>query len=88
MTYLQQTNFTGVSGRVIFRDGERYLPTVEMNQHFTNRVVMVGRVVPDTLEVCEGNRGCLQLKESYIEWPGGSRPFDGRQGESFICVAT
>lgn len=79
--YLQQTNFSGVSGRVIFRDGDRYLPTVEMAQRSPSGVVTVGRVLPNMYGHCGKSRGCLQMNETSIQWPGGSRPTDGRSRE-------
>lgn len=79
---LQQTNFSGVSGRVQFRDGERYLPTVEMKQHFPNRVMTVGCVHPNMYGMCGENRHCLTMNESSIHWPSGSRPTDGRSEPS------
>ncbi|XP_078367736.1 uncharacterized protein LOC144651661 isoform X1 [Oculina patagonica] len=81
-SYLQQTNFSGVSGRVIFRDGERYLPTVEIAQRFSSRKATVGRVLPDMYEHCGKSRGCLEMNETSILWPGGSRPTDGRSHPS------
>jgi len=71
-----------VSGRVIFRDGERHLPTVEMVQHFPSRAVTVGRVHPNMYAVCDSDtRSCLELNETNIQWPGGRRPADGRPGK-------
>ena len=83
-THLQQTNFSGVSGRVLFRDGERYLPTVEIKQHFPSRVVTVGCVHPNLYGLCGKNRGCLTMNETSIYWPRGTRPTDGRSGK--CCV--
>ena len=83
--YLQQTNFSGASGRVIFRDGERYLPTVEMAQHFPSRVVKVGRVIPNMYRPCGESKRCLEMNETSILWPGGSRPTDGRSSECHIA---
>lgn len=71
-----------MSGRVMFRDGERHLPTVEMVQHFPSRTVTVGRVRPNMYALCDSDsRSCLELNETSIQWPGGRRPGDGRPGE-------
>ena len=81
---LQKTNFSGVSGRVLFRDGERYLPTVEMKQHgFLSRVVTVGYLHPNLYETCGNNTGCLTINETSIYWPRGTRPTDGRSGKCY-----
>ena len=80
-TFLQQTNFSGASGRVIFRDGERYLPTVEMEQRFPARVVKVGRVLPNMYKACGSSNRCLEMNETSILWPEGKRPTDGRSSE-------
>ena len=74
-----------MSGRVIFRDGERHLPTVEMAQHFPSRVVIVGRVLPNMYTHCDTeSRSCLELNETSIQWPGGRRPADGRPGKCYL----
>ncbi|CAH3138826.1 unnamed protein product [Porites lobata] len=88
---LQETNFTGVSGRVQFRDGERYLPTIEIRQHFPSRVVRVGCVHPNLDGVCDKSRNCLTVNETIIHWPAGGRPSDGRSGKfccsvAFVCL--
>ncbi|XP_029195937.2 uncharacterized protein LOC114961433 isoform X2 [Acropora millepora] len=77
-SFLQQTNFSGVSGRVLFSDGERYLPTVEIKQHFPSRVVTVGSVHPNIKGQCGNNRRCLAINEMSIYWPQGIVPSDGR----------
>lgn len=84
---LQETNFTGVSGRVQFRDGERYLPTIEIRQHFPSRVVRVGCVHPNLDGVCGKSRNCLTVNETIIHWPAGGRPSDGRSGKFCCSVA-
>ena len=89
--FLQETNFTGVSGRVQFRDGERYLPTIEIRQHFPSRVVRVGCVHPNLDGVCDKSRNCLTVNETIIHWPAGGRPSDGRSGKfcysvAFVCL--
>ncbi|KAJ7384954.1 hypothetical protein OS493_018642 [Desmophyllum pertusum] len=70
------------AGRVIFRDGDRYLPTVEMAQRSPSGVVTVGRVLPNMYGHCGKSRGCLQMNETSIQWSGGSRPTDGRSHPS------
>ena len=84
--FLQQTNFSGVSGRVLFSDGERYLPTVEIKQHFPSRVVTVGSVHPNIKGQCGNNRRCLAINEMSIYWPQGIVPSDGRPGDSLSFV--
>lgn len=87
-TFLQQTNFSGASGRVIFRDGERYLPTVEMEQRFPARVVKVGRVLPNMYKACGSSNRCLEMNETSILWPEGKRPTDGRSKPSSTEVCS
>ena len=71
-----------MSGRVIFRDGERHLPTVEMAQRFPSRAVTVGRVLPNMYVLCgTESRSCLELNETTIEWLGSRRPTDGTPGK-------
>ncbi|XP_068721735.1 uncharacterized protein [Montipora capricornis] len=77
-SFLQQTNFSGVSGPVSFSKGERYLPTVEIKQHFPSKVVTVGYVQPNMKGQCGKNRSCFTINETSIYWPKGIRPTDGR----------
>ena len=78
-----------MSGRVIFRDGERHLPTVEMAQCFPSRTVTVGRVLPNMYAHCDtDSRSCLELNETSIQWPGGRRPADGRPGNVRFKIVT
>jgi hypothetical protein len=81
--YLQESNFSGISGQVIFKEGERYLPTVNILQHFAGgSPVTVGQFVPVNPgeTKCTLYEGCLTLYEALIKWPGGTRPTDGRPG--------
>ena len=82
-SFLQQTNFSGVSGPVSFSEGERYLPTVEIKQHFPSKVETVGYVQPNMKGQCGKNRSCFTINETSIYWPQGIRPTDGRPGEAF-----
>ena len=76
-----------MSGRVIFRDGERHLPTVEMAQRFPSRAVTVARVLPNMYALCgTESRNCLELNETSIEWPGRRRPTDGRPGKCYVFL--
>ena len=76
-----------MSGRVIFRDGERYLPTVEMAQRFPSRAVTVGRVLPNMYARCGKSRSCLEMNETSIQWPGGRRPADGRPRKCHVSFS-
>ena len=72
-----------MSGHVSFKAGERYLPTVNIVQHFdNNKQVTVGQFIPEGpgQRMCEEYEGCLELNESLIRWPGNTKPTDGRQG--------
>ena len=77
----------GVSGRVTFKEGERYLPIVEFRQVFPGNRRTVGRFVPVENGTCKKDWRCLSINESRITWPGGNRPTDGTQGVSCLCVA-
>ena len=77
----------GVSGRVTFKEGERYLPIVEFRQVFPGNRRTVGRFVPVENGTCKKDWRCLSINESWITWPGGNRPTDGTQGVSCLCVA-
>ncbi|XP_032231213.2 receptor-type guanylate cyclase gcy-2-like [Nematostella vectensis] len=84
--YLQQSNFSGVSGQVVFKESERFLPRVTILQHFAGKKVTVGQFIPVMPgdKGCYGYGGCLSLNESTIEWAGGQRPSDGRP-EKEVC---
>lgn len=76
--YIQQTHFTGVSGLVHFRDGDR-LSIINIRQNFATTSKLIGRFVP---EISQNNvsNGHLIIDEKSIKWATGSIPRDSLQG--------